>query len=94
MSNMKYNQSGKVYLYHDLTIPAVNNTSIPSMLSRMLHNTNKWNRQDISNCPDTTLLTQRGLLIAHSLIDSSTKQLTTMIANISDNTVELKNFNR
>ncbi len=38
------------------------------------------------------MLTQRGLLIAHSLIDSSTKQLATMIANISNSTVELKKF--
>ena len=42
--------------------------------------------------PDTTLLTQRGLLIAHSLIDSRTKQLTTMIANISNSTVLLQKF--
>jgi hypothetical protein len=42
--------------------------------------------------PDTTLLTQRGLLIAHSLIDSRTKQLTTMIANISNSTVQLRKF--
>jgi urease gamma subunit len=35
---------------------------------------------------------QRGLLIAHSLIDSSTKQLATLIANISNSTVELKKF--
>ena len=70
------------------------------MLCRMLHNTNKWNRQDISNVApldksngdisNTTLLTQQGLLIAHSLIYSSTKQLATMIANISNGTVELK----
>jgi hypothetical protein len=37
-------------------------------------------------------LTQPGLLIAHSLIDSSTKQLATMIANISNSTVKLKKF--
>jgi hypothetical protein len=35
--------------------------------------------------PDTTLLTQPGLLIAHCLIDSSTKQLATMIANCKKN---------
>ncbi len=32
------------------------------------------------------------MLIAHSLIDSKTKQLTTMIANISNSSVQLRKF--
>jgi hypothetical protein len=53
----------KVYLHHDIIIPAYQQCCVECC--------NNWNRQDISN-GDTTLLTQQGLLIAHSMTDSST----------------------
>jgi hypothetical protein len=77
--NDSKDDQGKVYLYQDITIPAHHQCCVECCITPSIG-------------IDTTLLTQRGLLIAHSLIDSRTKQLTTMIANISNSTVQLRKF--
>jgi hypothetical protein len=42
--------------------------------------------------PEESILTQKGLLIAHSIIDINTNQTSTLIANITDETIRLKKF--
>jgi hypothetical protein len=58
----------KVYLYHDIIIPAYHQCCVECCLTPI-------NGIDMIYLmePVTTLLTQQGLLIAYSLIDSSTK---------------------
>jgi urease gamma subunit len=77
----------KVYFYHYIVIPAYHQCCVECCITP-INGIDKIYLME----PDSTLLTQRGLLIAHSLIDSSTKQLATMIVNISNSTVELKKF--
>jgi hypothetical protein len=44
--------------------------------------------------PEESILTQKGLLIAHSIIDINTNQTSTLIANITDETYTRRNFNK
>jgi hypothetical protein len=43
---------------------------------------------------EESILTQKGLLIAHSIIDIYTKQTSTLMANITDKTINLTKFHQ
>jgi len=77
----------KVYLNQDITLPPFHQGCVECCIEPIIEKNYTY-----IMAPEESLLTQQGLLIAHSIIDINTQQTSTLIANITDETIHLKKF--
>jgi hypothetical protein len=77
----------KVYLNQDITLPPFHQGCVECCIESTIDKNYTY-----IMAPEESLLTQQGLLIAHSIIDINTQQTSTLIANITKETIHLKKF--